>query len=381
MCFPEFKSALNSCHPSNRKMFRYFMFAVYCCEHAIRSTLAEASAQHSTAHTERNHLFYCYFIKKYRRIEKMLSLFATIAIWHSNIIAYALRARHTHSAICVYLICIEQACAPQQSSRTKKEKNVRFYRWTSWSSSLIWSLVASTCSMMWMAPPSCNRHLSLCVVVCLMLCLCVCRRAIELQTPLESCNSGHTNTRKHGTYTQTRPHNIHARICCASSACGQHGMDGRTLLTSHCCGVCLFAIMLYCFACTGIWKFGRQIVQNDLVLVCVCVRACMSNGIVSAVSMHIHIDEQLKRNYSPLCALVRASASLRHRHRRTFVFIFNLFCVDLLKMFCAVPYAMAKLSGFAANYKRFMPTMMTSSRELCVCEGFLWLVAGMCTEL
>lgn len=79
------------------------------------------------------------------------------------------------------------------------------------------------------------------------------------------------------------------------------------------------------------------------------------------------------------CVLSFASATAT---TAAFIFIFNLFCVDLLKMFCTKACATGKASGFAANYKDFVPTRWRS-RMFSVCvrvyvcvlhfEGFSWL--------
>lgn len=206
----------------------------------------------------------------------------------------------------------------------------------------------------------------------------VCAEAIELQTPLESSNRELTNTQ---TYTHTLARIITMR---AFAVLRVHA-DSTAWTTEHFLLLTAVGFVFSQLCCTvsHVREYESLAGKSCKMISCRCV--CVHvQWYCFSLSMHIHIDEQLKRNYSALCALVRASASLRHRHRhrRTLIFIFNLFCVDLLKMFCTVPYAMAKLSGFAANYKRFMPTMMTSSRKLrsaCMCvsvrASFGWSLA------
>lgn len=192
------------------------------------------------------------------------------------------------------------------------------------------------------------------------------KRAIELKTPLQSCNSTNTHTHTHAHSQALITMRALAYFLCTRT---QHGMDGK-----H-CGVCLCAIMLYCFACTGIWKFRRQIVQIWF-QVCVCewvrVGTCaMSDGIVLAWHSSTHAHIPIKRNHSPLCVLpLVASAVVASAVVAAFIFIFNLFCVDLLKMFCTKACATGKASGFAANYKDFVPTMTKSNVQrvrVCVC--------------
>lgn len=111
---------------------------------------------------------------------------------------------------------------------------------------------------------------------------------------------------------------------------------------------------------------------------CLCVCACACPLVLFLVWPNCTHAYSHRRKTIHHCVCY---ASLCHRRCRIhFFFSFNLFCVDLLKMFCAMAWCdWVNVSGFAANYKDFVPTTtivmsvccgvcVPTSLPGCVCE-------------